>query len=176
MTFERALALTLGEEGGVSNVPQDRGGYTYRGIRQDKFNLWRDANKEPRMDVAAICEAELRSFYRIKYWNAAHCADCPERVGCLHFDTAVQFGHPQAIRMLQQALGFNGHGVDGAWGPQTAEAIAHCDEDKTLAAYFTIRGQLYDDIAFHNPSQSIFLKGWHNRLASLETSLDHDRV
>ena len=172
--FHQALLLTLGAEGGEANVSGDRGGHTYLGVTQRRYDAFRDASREPRQDVLCITEAELETLYRLGYWNQAHCDDIAEtkpRLACLQFDSAVNHGPANAVRLLQEALGFAFDEVDGAWGQLTAAALSVADENLTISAYFAARQRFYDQIVAGDATQEQFAKGWANRLDALGKAL-----
>ena len=168
MTFERAFALTCDAEGGYSNHPKDRGGITYKGVTQRTFSAWLAANNEDDRDVITMTDAEHKTLAYVGYWKRAHCEDCPERVGCFHFDASYNHGPALAVRLLQEALGVE---IDGVYGPETNNALGLIDDLATLDAYFEARRMLYCRIVAHDPSQAVFLDGWNNRIRKLSDAL-----
>ena len=173
MTFDRAFALTIGEEGGLSNNPFDKGGMTYRGMQQRQFSAFLKAHDWPDKPVWEASEKETLLFYLGDaqwpgYWYGAHCPMTPELTGCFHFDSAVQHGPANAIRLLQQALGVE---VDGNFGPHTLGVLSAADDRTVLAAYFAARKDFYAHIVASTPSQAIFWQGWMNRLDHLKKAL-----
>lgn len=169
MTFERAFLLTSGEEGGYSNHPKDRGGITYRGVTQRTFSAWLAANHQEDRDVITMTDAENRSLGFVIYWKGAHCEDCPERSGCMHYDAAFAHGQANAMHLLQRALGVE---VDGVYGPETERALSRANDLELLAGYFAARKAFYDRILFSDPSQQVFYQGWMNRLRDLKAALE----
>lgn len=169
MTFERAFALTNGEEGGYSNNPKDRGGITYKGVTQRTFSAWLSANNQEDRDVITMTDAEHRSLAYVLFWKRCSCDDLPERSGCMHYDTATNSGPANAVRMLQQALGVV---VDGVYGPITRNAVLAANDLDLLAAYFAVRKAFYERIVESTPSQAVFLNGWMNRLRDLKAALE----
>jgi lysozyme family protein len=168
VTFERAFALTIGEEGGESNNPADRGGHTYRGVTQRTFTAWLTANGQEDRDVITMTDAECRSIAKVMFWNRARCDDCPELTGSLHFDAAFNHGPANAIRLLQTALGVE---VDGVFGPHTLGVLSAADDRAVLAAYFAARKDFYAHIVATTPSQAVFWQAWQNRLDHLRKAL-----
>lgn len=178
MTFERAFAITIGEEGGESNNPADRGGHTYRGVTQRRFTAWITQNgKFPELDrdVITMTDAELITLAKIGYWNAAHCDDCPERTGCLHFDAAFNHGPANAIGILQRALGVE---VDHVYGPITFGVLSKADDGVLLDRYFDSRKAFFDRIIATDPykndpllTQQNNYAGWMARLTHLRKAL-----
>lgn len=168
MTFERAFALTIGEEGGESNNPADRGGHTYRGVTQRTFTSWLSANNQDDRDVITMTDAECKTLSKVMFWNRAQCDDCPELTGCFHFDSAFNHGPANAVRLIQEALGVE---VDGVFGPLTASACKVADDKVLLGRYFEARQAFYQRILASDPSQAVFKNGWANRLTHLRKAL-----
>lgn len=169
MTFERAFALTNGEEGGYSNRPADRGGITFKGVTQRTFSAWLAANNQEDRDVITMTDAEHKTLAYVLFWKRAQCDDFPERSGCMMYDTAYNSGPANAVRMLQQALGVI---VDGVYGPITRAAVLAANDLALLAAYFMVRKAFYEHIVESTPSQAVFLAGWMNRLRDLKAALE----
>ena len=88
----------------------------------------------------------------------------------MHFDSAVNHGVKRAIKFLQLATGAS---PDGVFGPATQAALAttmeKLSERIVIGLYLAEREDFYDDIVARDPSQSVFLKGWKNRIAKLRT-------
>lgn len=114
--FDFALDLVLEHEGGYVNDPQDPGGETIYGIsRRAHPEAWR--NGVPSKDQAA-------EIYRNDYWLAADCPELQPAVAVFLFDTAVNVGVRQSIRLLQRALRVTD---DGILGPITRGAANKAD-------------------------------------------------
>jgi lysozyme family protein len=158
--FDRALAMTLGFEGGVSDHAQDRGGLTKWGITQAAYETWRAKTGRAPRPVTAMTEAEMRAIYHDDYWLAAGCPDLPEELAEAVFDMAVNAGPARAVRTLQRVLGVT---VDGLVGPETRSA-AHEAGPLVALTFLKARAAHYRDIVRDDPSQVVFLAGWINRL------------
>lgn len=162
--FERALKLTLGFEGGLSNDPDDRGKLTNFGVTQAAYDRFRRLNALSARSVTSITAPEVSALYRTEYWIPAHCPDLPERLALCVFDAAVNHGPGQAIRLLQDALGLT---IDGIFGLRTRAAVEDVDEPTVIARYLDARQAFYDAIVSHDPTQSKFAHGWSNRVNAL---------
>lgn len=168
MSFDAALRLTLGFEGGTSNDPNDRGGLTRFGITQGTYSRWRAHQGLFSQKVTKISDEEVRAIYRHWYWNAAHCDELPPILAQCVFDAAVNHGAVRAIRLLQKALHLPD---DGVFGPQTREAAKEADEHDTVSRYLDAREDFYAEIIEHDPSQVTFEHGWSNRVDLLRQTL-----
>lgn len=169
--FEKALAFTLGNEGGYANDPDDRGGATNLGITQGTLAAAYRDGIVAHNDVKRLTRDEAAEIYRARYWLAAKCDRMPEPLCVLHFDAAVNHGTGGAGRLLQRALNSFGAGlvVDGAVGEKTLAALGHVVDGMgclhaLCEAYCDEREKYYRAIVAGNPSQKKFLNGWLNRL------------
>lgn len=158
--FDRALAITLAHEGGVSNHAADRGGLTKWGVTQGAYDRWRARTGQAPRPVTEMSEAEMRAIYLEEYWRPARCEDLPEELALVVFDMAVNSGVERATRALQRVLRVT---VDGVAGPETISA-AHEAGPTVALAFLKARAALYRDIVRDDPSQVVFLAGWINRL------------
>lgn len=164
MSLEQALAFTIPAEGGYVNNPADPGGATNHGITQGTYNAYRASLKYPPQDVSLITDAEVQAIYSEMYWTPAHCPDMPAALACAHFDTAVNMGVNSAIKMLQRAAGVDD---DGVYGPATSAEVTH-QGNNLIIPYLDERRARYRQIVAAKPTQEVFLKGWLNRVNSLE--------
>ncbi len=130
--FQLALALTLEFEGGFTNDPRDPGNWTGGAVgkgvcKGTKFGI--SAAAFPTLDVAALTSDDAASIYQALYWAKAQCDLMPVALAFLVFDAAVNSGVFNAVRFLQQALGFGTSGfinigvLDGCFGPATLRAV-----------------------------------------------------
>lgn len=157
MSFENALAKTLGFEGGVSNHPLDSGGLTKWGVTQRTYDNYRRTTGRDLAPVTEMDNVEMRAIYREDYWDPIHGDELPERLAECVFDMAVNSGVSAAKRTLQRAVGVP---VDGIIGPRTLEAA------RLLSPLVFLRRRMgfIQDVIRNNPGQVEFLEGWGNRL------------
>jgi len=163
--FEQALDFVLRWEGGFVDDPADRGGATNQGVTQDTYNHWRHSKGLPKQSVKQLTEEERDSIYREDYWEAGHCPEVsrssPE-LAVAHFDWCVNAGVGRGVQTLQYAVGSS---QDGAWGPNTKQAVANASPREAVSRYNSKREQLYR--SWGTGSQQRFLQGWLNRLNDL---------
>lgn len=167
--FSRSLSFVLRWEGGYVNHPDDRGGATNRGVTQAVYDTWRRSQGQSPQDVRLLADAEMQAIYEANYWRAARCDVLAEGLDLAHFDTAVNMGVGRAVRFLQATVGCT---VDGGFGDGTLKAVQGCaDVGKALVNYCDRRGRFYTDLVAAKPSQTVFLKGWNNRLNALRKAV-----
>ena len=141
---------------GYVNDPNDTGGET-------KFGIAKNAN--PTVDIAKLTYAQAKEIYKRNYWDKCRCGEMPERLATHLFDAAVNHGTTTAIKLLQRAVNASD---DGVLGPKTIAAIQALPEKQVVYFFIQHRRNFYLKIVERNPSQMKFLKGWMNRIQSLE--------
>lgn len=162
--FQQALKFTLGAEGGYSDNPLDTGGPTNFGITQRTWDAYRTSIKTSLTDVEGITMAEATDVYSRMYWIPARCGNMPPQLGICHFDWAVNHGVEGAARTLQRSLKVT---VDGDIGPLTLSAANSGDPMLHAIDYLALRAYWYRRNVMLDPSQSVFLNGWLERVNNL---------
>lgn len=160
-SFETALRLVLVHEGGFANHPKDPGGRTMRGVTQRTYDAYRSRIGERSADVKGIGEDELRSIYRMQYWDKVMGDDLPPGLDYAVFDFAVNSGPSRAAKFLQKIVGAEQDGVIGA---QTLANIKGRDVS-------TIIVRLCDDrLAWLKRLKTFatFGKGWSRRVTEVK--------
>ena len=174
--FDKIHEFTARWEGGYVDNPKDPGGTTNFGISlaflrgQPKSEA--DINKDgviDSRDIKALTKEDAKRLLKKNFWDAVGLDKLVEagkpRMAAVVYDTAMNMGVAFARKMAQKAVGAD---ADGIWGPKTWEAFkAACDE-KTALAMCGVRRARYDQIVAGKPTLKVFLKGWTNRVASLE--------
>lgn len=185
--FERAVAHTLGIEGGYSDHPADRGGKTNWGITEA---VAREAGYQGAM--RSMPKAVALNIYRKLYWDrigldwvASVDADVAGEV----FDTGVNMGVGIAVKMLQRVLNvLNRQGrdyqdlaIDGVAGPRTAAAIralyaarGRAGRAALLLYLGALQGARYVELAEGRPNNEAFVLGWAKRIAEAGSMLRRD--
>lgn len=108
-----------GDPKNFSNSAHDRGGATQDGIIQREYDSYRRRQGEPVQSVKLISQAEGEDIYDREYW-LPYCPLLPLGLDLQFFDTSVNEGTHEAIKILQFVLGITS---DGQWGPQTQSAV-----------------------------------------------------
>lgn len=119
--FELAIGHTLKNEGGFVNDPQDNGGLTYVGVTRKNFpnwvgwsklDKWITANGTPKTGKI-FTEAEIpglekdcKDFYKQNFWIPIKGDEIiNQEVANDLFDTSVNMGISQAVKLTQRTLG-----------------------------------------------------------------------
>lgn len=190
--FEKAHGFTAKWEGGISDDPNDAGGYTAYGVctafLNDLYN-----SKSGRAFLAGlnirgpITRAVMKRIDRDKaaaifkyyFWDGQELgALSSQALALAWYDMSVNHGRAGGTRMIQQALNnmmAAGLVVDGIRGPKTmAQAHKASGNPGRIAALeaVRIREAFYRNLAARKPSQKAFLKGWLNRAADLKTYIN----
>lgn len=175
--FERAVAHTLGIEGGYADDPSDLGGRTNWGIteavaRADGYTG----------EMRALPKARALAIYRRLYWDRIGLdwiAAVDPAVALEVFDTGVNMGVSIAVRFLQRVLNVLNRGgrdwadllVDGVAGSASAQALRALltrrgAEGRTvLLAYLdALQGARYVDLAEAREANEDFIFGWGKRI------------
>lgn len=110
--------------GRFTDNPADRGGPTRWGITAKTLGWARKLGRDATADeVRGLDETEARSIYRRMFVEDPHFdAIADPLLEELLVDAGVNSGAPNAVKMLQRALGFQGDRVDGVMGPITLNA------------------------------------------------------
>ncbi len=163
--FERAFAVVLGSEGGLSLDPADPGNWT--GARcgagrlgGTKYGI--SASAYPGLDIAGLTVEGAQAVYRRDYWDRV-CGDAlPGPLALLVFDAAVNNGVSRAVQWLQGALGVV---ADGVIGPATLAAVrGRSGDGAALMAEFQAMRLVF---MAGLPTWKRFGGGWARRLCRL---------
>lgn len=175
--FEKSLSFVVGNEGGLSDHPADKGGLTNLGITQSTLDRARLELTDLPESVICLTRAQAAEIYRVLYWEKSKADKMPDPLCILHFDAAVNHGVGGAGALLQKTI--NNYAakagldvrvdVDGAVGPKTLAALCQClDVTGNISLiceiYCNEREKYYKSIVESNPSQKVFWNGWMNRL------------
>lgn len=145
--FKKALKFVLKWEGGYVNNKYDKGGATNKGITQYTYNNWLKSFGLAKRDVKNISQNEVEQIYYTNYWLKAKCGTMSEKFAILVFDTAVNMGLARAKQFLQAS------------------------QYKYPQKFIDARKAKYLEFAKYG-NQKIFLKGWLNRLDSLQNFIN----
>lgn len=108
-----------------SDDPHDSGGATMCGITQGEYWVWLKQQKLPLVPVQELTKDQGYTIYFDNYWDP-YCPELAPGMDLDFFDTRVNEGTGEAIKILQFTLGLT---VDGQWGPATDAAVKAMDTD-----------------------------------------------
>lgn len=154
MNFNEAFDRLIGHEGGYSNHPDDPGGVTMWGVTQAVARSWGYTG-----DMRSLPRDTAKEIYEALYWKRVRAEEMPEAVRFDVFDTAVNSGVGQAVKILQRSAGVSD---DGVIGPKTLAAVRTMDPQKLDKRFSGYRLKFMTGLK-NWPS---FAKGWANRIAS----------
>lgn len=167
--FHKALAYTFVNEGGFSNVKEDKGGATNFGIIREELARWRHHDVTPE-DVRNMKRDEAEAIYKAWYWDKLNLSKIEnEHVAMALFDRAVLNGLTGVSRHVKNVLG----------RPQDElpNFNAHIDEiNLTNPKAFVLRLADFCEAAHRrrvqqDPTQQRFLKGWLARVERMKREL-----
>jgi len=178
--FQPAFNITMGNEGGYADSPNDSGGETWKGIARNYWPNWtgwpivdqikatNPANLNQALWANATLNSMVEQFYQQNFWDTVGLPNinCQQTANQL-FDTAVNMGTGIACRILQQAintLASTPIAVDGVVGPMTEQAANSLNDEALYNAICNLRKQRYQSIIAANPSQAVFRNAWFSRI------------
>ena len=163
--FWRSMVLVASLEAGYANDPDDPGGETYMGIRQDTYVAWYRRQDLPAPGSVRDAPIDvLIAIYHQNYWMDGKCdkvAAVRSALALPLFDGAVNHGIVPAAKCLQRALGVK---ADGMIGPETLAACERASDGPSVTSYLEERARLYRVIAARRAASRKFLSGWLARL------------
>jgi type VI secretion system secreted protein VgrG len=169
-----ALAYTFKNEGGFTNVKEDKGGPTKYGITISTLTRWRKKTVTAE-DVRQLNILEAEAIYKAWYWNPINLDKIDnERVAMALFDRAVLNGLEGVSTHVENVLAEPhdaSHNFD--------KCIDKVNQTNPVAFVMRLADQCE---AAHrrnvaaNPSQARFLKGWLNRVNRMRKELGDGTV
>lgn len=157
--FEQAFKWLMIDEGGYTNDPADSGGATKWGITIGDYRKYIKANATPE-DVKTLTQAQAKTIYKSKYWDAVDGDNLPSGVdnACFNYGVLAGIGRPKADLKRFAEIKEPHKLID-----------AICDEMK----------QFLNNLATNRPKDERFRKGWNlrvDRLRKNSHSLANDKV
>lgn len=160
-----------GIEGRYANVAGDSGGETFCGVARNyhpSWPGWVEVDKAKaageKLNGDSLFDRLLpllQTFYRLGFWNAIQGDVIQDQaLADFLFACAVNMNTPQAIKLLQRAIGAV---ADGVLGPRTM-AILNSGSPDILGRYAEQVRAFYDRIAVGEKAK--FKAGWYNRVAA----------
>jgi len=160
MLYGQALDFLKKLEGGEVDHESDKGGHTNYGVTQGAYDVYRESRSHPKRSVEHITDAEISEFYRDGYWLVAGYG-LPDPLDFVVFQFGVVAGPGRSVKLLQKLLSVKQDGVCG-WITKDAAKLSNvpclCEE------HCQAQGDYFDKIVKRDPSQEVFIKGWHNRI------------
>ena len=181
--FNWAHKFTAKWEGGISDHPADKGGYTAYGVstalmkdicsRRGGQAFLSGLGLVPPVNRAfmrKITKDTAARIFNFEFWLPLALDEIPDPLACVWYDMAVNHGKGRATRLIQQALNNSlkaGLKVDGASGPLTKKAAMKAGKVCAQEA-LRLRMTFFNNLCQANPSQQVFLNGWLNRAKDLQ--------
>jgi lysozyme family protein len=168
--FEFAFKETLGYEGGYSDDPNDKGGKTKFGVTEVELKRSYNEGIVDHCNVKELTLDDAKVIYKDHYWDKISGSKINNKyIAAELFDTSVNMGPRQAIKIVQRALEYLGENlqIDGIIGPITIGLINKwCIKDpKTLYIILNCEQyMIYKIIIEVDPSQRTFARGWIKRI------------
>lgn len=154
--YSAAVTWVIQAEGG-SRLVDDTGGLTRYGI---------STRAHPDVDVRTLTREGAERIYHEKYWLPLHADSLPAALALVLFDSAVNLGVSQAVKLAQKLVLVE---VDGAVGPKTVSAIkVYQPRQELIARYLEARLRWYDSLVSRDSEKyGRYLYGWRMRVMRL---------
>lgn len=150
-------------EGGFVNNSADTGGATNRGVTLTIFRAFFGKDKDV-TDLKNMTDAQWKVIMK-SYWDRCKGDEIKNQsVAEIIVDWHINSGYPP----LKKVQGILGVKQDGIFGAKTLAAINGSDQECLHCRIKRARRAYYENIVNANPSQSVFLKGWLNRIETFK--------
>lgn len=160
--FDRCLPITLAQEGGFVDNPNDPGGATNLGITLKTLEAWRGTQVTVQ-DVRDLTKQEAAEIYRANYWLPSRCNELPLGIDLMVFDFGVNAGPRTSVKLIQRAVGVTD---DGSVGPITLKAVNAANPKSLVDALADARLAYYRSL----PTFNVFGKGWTSRTDQVKSA------
>jgi len=166
--FTQAFQLTIANEGGYGNDPDDPGGETYKGVARKIFSKWdgwtkvdmlkRQYDFPANLDKDPELQQNVSDFYRITFWDKMNGDQITnQNVANSIFDFGVNAGIGTSASLAQMVVGATS---DGVIGPDSISAINNFDPDFFLASFTVTKIARYVNIVKKRPTSRKYFYGW----------------
>lgn len=152
--FESAVTKTIRREGGdqFTEDPDDPGGATRFGISK---------RAHPEVDPQNLTLDGAKAIYRKEYWDPLQGDSLAvQAIAEALFDTAVNMGVAQAVKLAEVVLGLP---ADGTMGPALLAALNAADAGEFAAGFTLAKVARYLTLVKKNPKLEKFFYGWVRR-------------
>lgn len=161
MNYDEAFYRVIGHEGKLQKDPKDRGNWTTGEIgvgqlKGTKYGI--SAMSYPNEDIENLTLERAKFLYKRDFWDRVSGDHLHNAVIYQLFDSAINHGIGNAIRILQRALDV---ADDGDMGPITHEAAKLRSTDDILMLFNSERLEFFAKISTFDR----FGRGWTRRVA-----------
>lgn len=159
------IPFILGWEGGFSNHPHDKGRATNKGITIATFRHYFGSGATVEQ-LKAMTDEQWETIFRKGFWNPFKGDGIKSQpIANICVDWAWCSGTATAVKQVQRILGVV---MDGIVGNVTLGAINNAIPDELFGKIKSARLAFVEAIAKRDASQQVFLKGWRNRINSIQ--------
>jgi len=159
VAFKEVLQKVLELEGGLKlhRNPTEQA-ETYAGIYRKAHPEWEgwryiDKGEMPPFEL-------VEKFYYENFYKPFEGIES-EKIKDILFETAVNVGVKQAVKLAQRVLGVK---TDGILGPKTLSALNSVNPEEFIKDFTLARIAFYTALANKNPKRyALYLRGWINR-------------
>jgi hypothetical protein len=166
--FDFCFDRIIKSEGGYVWDKDDAGGETNLGVTKQ---AWSEFLERPIQDgeMKKLTTSDVKPFYKQVYWDSIKCDDLPSGLDYVVFDFGINAGTKKSAKFLQRAVGA---AEDGVIGPATLALVKTIEVPLLINIFTKLKENFYNSIVEKNPVQDKFLKGWMNRVASVQTTAE----
>lgn len=159
--FDRCFTILLGNEGGFTKDPKDRGNWTSGKVGEGvlKGTNWGIAALSyPSLDIEHLTQEQAKAIYKRDFWDNIGLDAVDDEIAFQMFDAAVNHGIRKSIKLAQEALQTT---VDGVVGGKTRSLILASSDLEFIIRFNSARLRYYTSISTWNE----YGRGWTNRVA-----------
>ncbi|WP_418202490.1 glycoside hydrolase family 108 protein [Bacteroides sp.] len=162
---KKLIPFILKWEGGFANHPNDKGGATNKGITIATFRHFFGSGATVEQ-LKAMTDEQWETVFRKGFWNPFKGDEIKNQsIANICVDWAWGSGATTAIKQVQRLLGV---AADGVVGNITLGAINNAEPEKLFEKIKSARLAFVEAIVKRDASQQVFLKGWRNRINSIQ--------
>lgn len=165
--FNTAFDRLIHSEGGFSDDTRDLGNWTggkvgVGELKGTKYGI--AAHSYPHVDIRNLTLAQAKEIYYRDFWSII--GDAHPSIKFQLFDAAVNHGHGNAIRFLQDAVRV---APDGQWGKVSQAALDAMDTNDVLLRFVAYRLKFWAKLkAFDTYGRGWTSRGAENLLFAAE--------
>ncbi len=170
--FDAAFEYTMVNEGGYSDVPDDRGGKTNYGIIESEYARWL-GRPVTEADMRNLTKTVAKQIYFKWYWSPLHIERITAKnVAIALFDRAVLNGLTGCSRHVRVVLGYEEKSNGDSANFDGLIAAVNKMDPITFVMKLADRCEAkHRRVVELDRSQARFLKGWLNRVNRMRREL-----